>query len=69
MFHQLTEHYAQRARQFSDAVAHLGRYPHIEPGVLKLVLEIKRKHDLCVQAEEELLKYIDAKTAFSAAAH
>jgi hypothetical protein len=48
------EVYAIRAREFSDAVARLGKHPQIERELLGLLDEIKRLRGLCDEAAEEL---------------
>jgi hypothetical protein len=54
----LSEQYARRAREFSDAVALLGRHNSAGPEVLKLFKKIQRRHELCSDAEEKLERYI-----------
>ena len=48
------ELYALRAREFSDAVAGLGRHQQIERELLVLLQEIKRLRALCDEAAAEL---------------
>jgi hypothetical protein len=67
MLQSLSELYARRAREFSDTVASLGRYHQIEPGLLDLFAEIRRKRHLCVDAEEKLARYLDEVRNASAA--
>jgi hypothetical protein len=43
----LSEHYARRAREFSESVALLGRHNSVGPEVLKLFKKIKRQRGLC----------------------
>jgi len=54
----LSERYARQAREFSDAVALLGRHNSVGPEVLKLFRKIKRQRQRCGDAEEELGRYI-----------
>jgi hypothetical protein len=54
----LSEQYARRAREFSDAVALLGLHNSVGPEVLKLFKKIKRKRELCTGAEANLERYI-----------
>ena len=58
MLKSLSEQYARRAREFSDAVALLGRHDSVGPDVLKLFKKIKRQRQLCGDAEEKLERYI-----------
>jgi len=58
MLKSLSEQYARRAREFSDAVALLGRHDSVGPDVLKLFKKIKRQRQLCGYAEEKLERYI-----------
>jgi len=58
MLKSLSEQYARRAREFSDAVALLGRHESVGPDVLKLFKKIKRQHQLCGDAEGKLERYI-----------
>ena len=50
---QAIELYALRAREFSDAVAGLGRHQQIERELLVLLQEIKRLRALCDEAAAE----------------
>ena len=59
---QAMEVYAMRAREFSDAVARLGRHPQIERELLGLLDEIKRLRDLCDEAAAELDADISERT-------
>jgi hypothetical protein len=54
----LSEQYAHRAREFSDAVALLGRHNSVGPEVLKLFKKIQRQRKLCGDVEEKLAQYI-----------
>lgn len=51
---QAIELYALRAREFSDAVAGLGRDQQIERELILLLREIKRLRALCDEAAVEL---------------
>ena len=64
MVRKLLELYALRAREFSDAVACLGRHGEIGPEFLALIDEIERLRGLCDAAAAELDRYISqcAKT-------
>jgi len=57
-FSQLTELYARRAREFSDAVALLGHYRDIGPEIVPLMQEIRRRRGLCFEAAEALERYV-----------
>ena len=55
LLRSLTEQFARTAREFSDAVARLGRYTDIEPErLLDLLEEVKLRRRLCADAEESL---------------
>jgi hypothetical protein len=54
----LSEEYARRAREFSDAVALLGRHDSVGPEFMRLFKKIKRQRELCGDAEEKLEQYI-----------
>ena len=58
MLRKIVEVYALRARQYSDAVARLGRHDHMSPELLALVSEIKRLRALCDEAAGELDQYM-----------
>jgi hypothetical protein len=49
----LSEKYARRAREFSDAVALLGQHNEVTPEVVQLFREIKRQRALCRDTEEK----------------
>ena len=57
--YNLFQLYANRAREYSDAVARLGQHREIGPDFFELVKEIKRRHELCALANLELDKYIE----------
>jgi hypothetical protein len=59
MRRELVEAYAIRAREFSDAVARLGQHSHVGPDFLEVWEEIRRRQALCVEAGDELGRYID----------
>ena len=66
---QAIELYAMRAREFSDAVAGLGRHQKIERELLGLLREIERLRGLCDEAAAELNRqtsYADESAAYSA---
>ena len=63
----LSEQYARRAREFSDAVALLGRHNSVGPEVLKLFKKIKRQRELCGDAEQKLERYMQQGIADSGA--
>ena len=58
MLKSLSEQYACRAREFSDTVARLAPHKDISPEVLGLLREIKRRHELCCDAEQRLERYV-----------
>ena len=62
MLRELSERYARRAREFSEAVAGLGRYPQIGPEFLRLIREIMRRQRLCNKAADELDQYVQRAT-------
>lgn len=59
MLRELTELYACRAREFSDAVARLGKHNQVGPEISGLITEIRRKSGLCSEAAEKLDRYIE----------
>ena len=59
MRHDLVQTYAVRAREFSDAVASLGRHTHIGQAFLEAIQETKRLHTLCNAAGDDLYRHID----------
>ena len=61
MWRRLAEVYAIRAREFSDAVARLGRHGQIGPEFLALIDEIKRRRGLCDAVAAELDRYISQR--------
>ena len=61
MVRKLLELYALRAREFSDAVARLGRHQQIGPETLGLIQEIERLRGLCDAAAAELDRYISQR--------
>lgn len=66
MLRELVELYARRAREFSDAVARLGQHNQIGPEISGLMIEISRKHSLCIEAAERLDWYIEQESRFGA---
>jgi len=55
----LIEEFARRAREFSDAVARLGRSAEIQPEkILRMLDEVKLRHRLADEAEERLEFYL-----------
>jgi hypothetical protein len=64
----LSEQYACRAREFSDAVALLGHHHNLGPEVHRLLKEIKRQRALCGDAEEKLERYLQQERSDSKAA-
>jgi hypothetical protein len=58
MLREISERYARRAREFSDAVARLGQYPEVGPGILEVIQEIMRRRHCCDTAAAELHEYI-----------
>ena len=67
MVRKLLELYALRAREFSDAVARLGRHQQIGPEILGLIQEIERLRGLCDAAATELDRYISQRAKTYAA--
>ena len=57
-FFHLTEVYARRAREFSEAVALLGSYREIGPELLHHMQEIRRRRGLCFEAAERFERYV-----------
>jgi hypothetical protein len=57
---QAIELYAMRAREFSDAVARLGRHQHTfsRQEFLGLLCEINRLHGLCGEAAAEVDRHV-----------
>ena len=63
MLRRLTELCARRACEYSDMVARLGTYHNnVQPGIVDLLIEIRRRRCLCEEAEEELARYLDEAT-------
>ena len=58
MWRELTQRYALRAREFSDAVAQLGKHAEIGPDFVGLMQEIRRRQALCKAAADELDGFI-----------
>jgi hypothetical protein len=55
----LTEEFARKAREFSDAVARLGRSPQTQPEkILRMLDDVKLIHRLADEAEERLELYL-----------
>jgi|SRR5215831_14158748 len=67
MLHELLRLYAIRAREFSDAVAHLGRHDHVGSEFWSLVKEIKKRQQSCISTGEELDRFIEQGRATAAA--
>ena len=59
MWQELVRTYALRARQFSEAVAELGKHRDTGPELLELMKEVNRRRTLCNMAAEELDRYIE----------
>jgi hypothetical protein len=53
--------YALRAREFSDAVARLGRHKQISPEFSALIAEIERLRGLCDAAAADLDRYVSQR--------
>ena len=62
MLHELLRVYAIRAREFSDAVAGLGKYKCFGPEFLLLIKEIKERQLLCISTGEELDRWIEQES-------
>ena len=58
MLRSLSEQFARRAREFSDAVAKLGQHRRNCPELALLVEDIKQKLRLCEQCEKTLERYL-----------
>lgn len=58
MWRELVKIYAIRAREFSDAVARLGRHAEMGPESLSLLQEIRRRRELCCSAGDEIERHI-----------
>jgi hypothetical protein len=58
LLRKIVEVYALRARQYSDAVARLGRHDRTGPELSALVNEIRRLRALCDEAAGKLDQYI-----------
>ena len=65
MLKSLSEQYARRAREFSDAVALLGRHDSVGPEFMRLFKKIKRQRELCDDAEDKLERYVQQLIAES----
>ena len=61
----LSAEYASRVREYSDAVALLGRYPPGCPEFLKVYKEIQRRRALCREAEEKFDQQLTSKSHVS----
>jgi hypothetical protein len=60
MWRELAKDYAIRAREFSDAVASLGREARLGPKISRqLVKEIRRRRELCNEIADEFDCYLD----------
>jgi hypothetical protein len=62
MLRELSERYARRAREFSDAVACHGYYPEVGPKLLELTQEITLRKNLCDAAGDDLDQYLEQAT-------
>jgi len=62
MLRELSELYARRAREFSDAVALLGQHQRIGPELLGHIQEIMRLRHRCDAAANKLHQYIERET-------
>jgi hypothetical protein len=67
-FAQMTEVYARRAREFSEAVALLGGHRQVGPEVVTLMQETRRRRSLCLDAAERFERCVQESKpmAFSA---
>jgi hypothetical protein len=59
----LVERYAVRAREFSDAVALLGKTGLSSAERRELLEAIRERHDACMAAADEVKQYIEQKAA------
>jgi hypothetical protein len=72
MWHELAQRYAIQAREFSDAVAALGRQAHVGPQACKELLEIIRtRREACIAVADELDRHLmqKARTAGMGSPH
>lgn len=65
MWRKLVELYSVRAREFAEEAARLGQHAYTEPEritpeLLELWREIKKRHNMCDEAGEELARYIES---------
>jgi hypothetical protein len=60
--------YACRAREFSEAVALLGRHHDVGPEVLSLIEDINRRLALCFEAAEKFEEYVKQNKPLSGTA-
>jgi hypothetical protein len=65
MLKSLSEQYAHRARELSDAVALLGRHDHIGPELLVLLKRIRQLRELCGDAERKFERYVEQEDSNS----
>ena len=64
MWLELVQSYAIRAREFSDAVAVLGREARPGPPPSRELLnEIRRRRDLCNEVADEFERYVKLNTS------
>jgi hypothetical protein len=69
MWRSLVQRYAIRAREFSDAVAALGRQAHSGPEASREVLEeIRTRQELCNEVAHEVEQYLKSAAAAGGAA-
>jgi hypothetical protein len=61
---EVTQLYAIRAREFSEAVARLGQIDEIGPDLWILMEEIIRRHVLCNAAGDEFDRYVQEEAHF-----
>jgi hypothetical protein len=61
LLHELTQQYAVRARQHSDAVARLGRFKELGPDFMKALYQAEECRASCPAAGDKLAQYIAAR--------
>jgi hypothetical protein len=66
MWRDLVQRYAMRAREFSDAVAQLGKYAEMEPAALALLAKVKKQQATFISAADELDRHINQAIAETA---
>jgi hypothetical protein len=60
LLHELTQNYALRAREYSDAVARLGRFKEFGADFMKALYQAEKCRASCSVAGDKLARYIAA---------